>query len=88
MCKWPILGTEDSRILFGGTWIPDSSHQWDSGFLELYSGFHKQKFPRFWKLDLTSININKLVIIWLYIPLLDQSWLDKTQLLIPNKKGR
>ena len=44
MCKWPILGTEDSRILFGGTWIPDSSHQWDSGFLELYSGSQSLEF--------------------------------------------
>ena len=27
-----------------GFWIPDSNRLWDSGFLELYSGFHKQNF--------------------------------------------
>ena len=42
------------QIFFSGTWIQDSNHQWDPGFLELYSGskaqysgFHKQKFSRF-----------------------------------------
>ena len=29
----------DSGFLVCGTWIPDSNRQWDSGFLELYSGF-------------------------------------------------
>ena len=27
-----------------GFWIPHSNRLWDSGFLELYSGFHKQNF--------------------------------------------
>ena len=32
------------RFFVSGTWIPDSNPLWDSGFLELYSGFHKLKF--------------------------------------------
>ena len=31
------------RFFVSGTWIPDSNPLWDSGFLELYSGFHKLK---------------------------------------------
>ena len=34
----------DSMVFDGGTWIPDSKGQWDSGFLELYSGFHNPRF--------------------------------------------
>ena len=29
----------DSGLFVNGTWIPGSSPYWDSGFLELYSGF-------------------------------------------------
>ena len=39
-------------------WIQDSNCYWDSGFLELYSGFQspgfripQQKFPTFWNVD-------------------------------------
>ena len=34
-------------VFVSGTWILDSNRQLDSGFLQLYSGFHKQKFPGF-----------------------------------------
>ena len=33
-----------------GSWVQDSKRYWDSGFLELYCGFHMQKFPGFRKL--------------------------------------
>ena len=29
----------DSRFFVSGTWVLDSNRQWDSGFLQLYSGF-------------------------------------------------
>ena len=39
----------DSRycipVFDSGTWILDSNRYWDSGLLELFSGFHKQNFP-------------------------------------------
>ena len=40
----------DSRLRYSipvsdsGTWILDSNRQWDSGFLELYSGFQRPGF--------------------------------------------
>ena len=54
------------QIFFSGTWIQDSNHQWDPGFLELYSGskaqysgFHKQKFPRFRNQDSLTCGENQ-----------------------------
>ena len=40
-CKERILDfyAVDSGFLVCRIWIPDSNRQWDSGFLELYSGF-------------------------------------------------
>ena len=36
----------DSGWFFvSGTWIPDSDRKWNSGFLELYSGFYINIFP-------------------------------------------
>ena len=36
----------DSGWFFvSGTWIPDSDRKWNSGFLELYSGFYIKIFP-------------------------------------------
>ena len=32
-------------VFVNGTWILDSNHQWNSGFLELYSGFQSPAFP-------------------------------------------
>ena len=49
----------DSRLLISGTWIQDCNRWWLSRLLELYSGcqspksgFHKQKNPGFWILQL------------------------------------
>ena len=48
-----IPGSE-SEFFVSGTWLPDSSRWWDTGFLELHldskaqdSSFQKQKFPEF-----------------------------------------
>ena len=38
-----IPGTK-LQIFFSGTWIPDSNWQWDYGFLQLCSGFHRPGF--------------------------------------------
>ena len=42
----PRCGYPDSRLLAGGTWIPDSLC-WITGSISQDSGFRKQKFPRF-----------------------------------------
>ena len=34
----------DSRFFVSETWIPDSNCYWDSGFLELFSGFQSPGF--------------------------------------------
>lgn len=34
----------DSGFFDSETWIPDLNHKWDSGFLELYSGFQSPGF--------------------------------------------
>ena len=34
----------DSRFFISGTWILDSNRQWNSGFLQLYSGFQSPGF--------------------------------------------
>ena len=41
----------DSGFFVSDTWIADSNLSRDFGFLELYSGFHKQKFLRFRNTD-------------------------------------
>ena len=40
----PILDS-GFQIFVSGTWIEDSNRQWDSRFLELYSGFQKPRIP-------------------------------------------
>ena len=60
----PVTGFQ---IFSSGTRFPDSNCQWDSRFLQLYSGFqtpgfHWQKFPGFRNPDsLTCINGSKTV---------------------------
>ena len=59
--------SSDSRhwilVFVSGTWILDSSRYRDSGFLELYSGFHQQKFPQFRNPDsLTWANLPLLFV--------------------------
>ena len=60
----------DSRYLGLGTWIPDSNPWWNSVFLELYSGFHKQKFPRIPESGFPYMGLKKFLILDDYVSVL------------------
>ena len=56
------------QVLVTGTWIPDSSRYWDSGFFELYCGFRSPGF-RISKAQTFGFRVPEAKISGIYIPL-------------------
>ena len=58
LCQWNLDSLEGFRIPWAVFWIPKhrilNSKAQDSGFQS--TGFHKQKFPRFWNLNFLNLH--------------------------------